>query len=111
MDLKRGDIVTVAVPGDYGKPRPAVVIQADVLNQAKGDSVILALLTGTVRDAPLLRLTIEPHPDNGLRRPSQVMVDKLMTVRREKIGTRIGRLSVRQLLSLNRLIAFVVGLA
>ena len=81
--MRRGDLVTVAAPGDYGKPRPAVVIQGDVINQAEPDSVILALMTGTLRDAPLLRLTIEPTPTNGLQKSSQVMVDKLVTVRRE----------------------------
>lgn len=109
--MRRGDIVTVAAPGDYGKPRPAVVIQADVLNQANPDSVIVVLMTSTLRDAPLLRLDIEPAPDNGLQKGSQVMADKIMTVRREKIGPAVGSLSDQQLLALNRLLAVVVGLA
>ncbi len=109
--MRRGDLVTVAAPGDYGKPRPAVVIQGDVLNQADSDSVILALMTGTLRDAPLLRLTVDPTSANGLRKPSQVMVDKLVTVRREKVGNTIGRLSDQELLELNRLLALVIGLA
>lgn len=109
--MRRGGIVAVAALGDYGKPRPAVVIQADVLNQANPDSTILVLMTTTLRDAPLLRLTIEPAPGNGLQKASQVMVDKLMTVRREKIGPSVGRLDDQQLLALNRLLAVVVGLA
>ena len=108
--MRRGDLVTVAAPGDYGKPRPAVVIQGDVINQAEPDSVILALMTGTLRDAPLLRLTIDPTPTNGLQKSSQVMVDKLVTVRREKIGKTLGRLSDQDLLQLNRLLALVMGL-
>lgn len=109
--MRRGDLVTIAAPGDYGKPRPAVVIQGDVLNQADSDSVILALMTGTLRDAPLLRLTVDPTSANGLQKPSQVMVDKLVTVRREKVGNTIGRLSDSELLELNRLLALVIGLA
>ncbi len=109
--MRRGDLVAVAAPGDYGKPRPAVVIQGDVINQADPDSVILALMTGTLRDAPLLRLTVYPTPANGLHKPSQVMVDKLVTVRREKVGNTIGRLSDHELLELNRLLALVIGLA
>jgi mRNA interferase MazF len=109
--MRRGDLVTVAAPGDYGKPRPAVVIQGDVINQADPDSVILALMTGTLRDAPLLRLTVDPTSANGLHKPSQVMVDKLVTVRREKVGNTIGRLSDSELLELNRLLALIVGLA
>jgi len=109
--MRRGEIVIVAAPGDYGKPRPAILIQADVLNEADPDSMILALVTGTLRDAPLLRLTIEPSSENGLQKPSQIMVDKLQTVRREKIGRVIGRLSEKELLELNRLLAMVIGLA
>jgi mRNA interferase MazF len=109
--MRRGDVVTVTAPGDYGKPRPAVVIQSDVINQADPDSVILTLITGAVRHAPLLRLTIDPTPENGLQKASQVMVDKLVTVRREKIGNTVGRLSGKALLELNRLLALVIGLA
>ena len=109
--MRRGDIVIVAAPGDYGKPRPAILVQGDVLNQADPDSMILALMTGTLRDAPLLRLTIEASSQNGLQKSSQIMVDKLQTVRREKIGRIIGRLSEKELLELNRLLAMVVGLA
>lgn len=109
--MRRGDIVIVAAPGDYGKSRPAILVQGDVLNQADPDSMILAHMTGTLRDAPLLRLTIEPSPQNGLQKSSQIMVDKLQTVRREKIGQIIGRLSEKELLELNQLLAMVVGLA
>jgi mRNA interferase MazF len=109
--LKRGDIVAVAAPGDYGKPRPAVVIQADALNQADPDSVILALMTGTLRKAPLLRLAIDPTSHNGLQKSSQVMVDKLVTVRRKRTVASVGRLTDHQLVALNRLLALAIGLA
>jgi mRNA interferase MazF len=110
LKLRRGDVVTVAAPGDYGKLRPAVVIQADPLNDAGGEGVILALMTSTLRDAPLLRLTIDDSAA-GLARPTQVMVDKLVTIRRAKIGRVIGHLSDPNRVALNRLLAFVIGLA
>lgn len=108
--MHRGDIVTVAAPGDYGKPRPAVVIQSDLLNR-DARSAIIALMTSHLRDAPLLRLTIEPTDDNGLRMPSQIQVNRLISLPAERIGLLIGRLSDRETLELNRLLAVVIGLA
>lgn len=110
MKIRRGSIVTVAAAGDYGKPRPAVVIQTDSLSEAGSEGVVVALMTGTLRAAPLLRLSVDPSPETGLAKPTQVMVDKLMTVRRERIGTVIGRLRDSDLVALNRLLAFVIGL-
>jgi len=107
--VKRGDIVTVAVSGDYGKPRPAVVIQSDMLGGT--DSVLVCLLTTTLRDAPFFRLDVVPGPENGLRAPSQVMVDKIVAVRRDRCGPAIGRLTAGTFPVLNRLLALVTGLA
>ncbi len=77
--MKRGDLITVALSGDYGKPRPALVIQSDFLSET--DSILVCLLTSTIRAAPLYRLSL-PHGDRtGLREPSQVMVDKIMAIR------------------------------
>ncbi len=87
--MRRGDLVTVALSGDYGKPRPALVVQSDAFHQL--ESVILAPLTSTIIDAPLLRISIEPTESNGLRKPSAVMVDKLVAVPRSRIGPLIGR--------------------
>ena len=106
--MKRGDLITVAVSGDYGKPRPALVIQSDFLNET--DSVLVCLLTTTLRDAPLCRLPLPPGV-TGFREPSQVMVDKIMAVRRERCGPSIGRADDASLLALGRLLAFVVGIA
>jgi len=86
------------------------VIQADALNRAGSDGVILAVMTSTLRDAPLLRLDIDPK-EAGLERPTQVMVEKLLTVRRSKLGRIVGHLSASDLVALNRLLAFVIGLA
>jgi mRNA interferase MazF len=106
--MKRGDVVTVAVAGDYGKPRPAVVVQTDLLNDTHA-SVVVCLVTSMVLEAPLLRLTVEPSPRNGLHQRSQIMADKLVTVRREKIGPRIGVLEEETMLGLSRALAFVMG--
>ena len=101
--------MTVAMPGDYGKPRPAVVIQSDRLGDT--DSVLVCLFTSTLRGASFHRLTLEPTPENGLQVTSQVMVDKIMAVRRDKCSAVIGRLDDTALLVLNRMLALVIGLA
>jgi len=89
MEVTRGDLVTVAMAGDYGKPRPALVVQADAF--ALLDSVTVLRLTSDLQDSPLLRITIQPSAGNGLRLSSQVMIDKAATVHRRKLGERIGR--------------------
>lgn len=109
--MQRGDILTVSAPGDYGKPRPAVVIQGDALNRSNPRSTIVALMTSALLDAPLLRLTIKPKPGNGLRKTSQVQINRILTLSTEKIGRTIGRISDRELVELNRLLAVVIGLA
>ncbi len=107
--MKRGDLVTVSAQGDYGKPRPAVVIQSDALDAA--DSVLVALLTSTLADAPLYRLTFEPTDGNGLKAVSQVMVDKVLAYPRAKCGPVIGRLSPADMLALNNMLLVMIGLA
>jgi len=107
--VKRGDIVTVAVGGDDRKPRPALVIQSDFLPET--DSVLVCLLTTTLRAAPLYRLAVPAGAETGLREPSQVMVDKIMAVRRDRCGAVIGRTDAAVQLALGRLLAFVTGIA
>jgi mRNA interferase MazF len=87
--VKRGDLVTVAVSGDYGKPRPALIVQADAFDLHP--SVTLLPLTSEIHDAPLFRVTVQPGRDTGLRKVSQVMVDKTTTVPRGKVRQRFGR--------------------
>ncbi|HEX3673127.1 MAG TPA: type II toxin-antitoxin system PemK/MazF family toxin [Rhizomicrobium sp.] len=106
--MKRGDIVTVATQGDYGKPRPAVVIQSDRLDGT--DSILVCLVTSTVRAAPLFRLDVPGSVATGLRVPSQVMADKIMAVRRDKCGPAIGRLDATTLVSLSRMLALLTGI-
>jgi len=107
--VKRGDLVTVALQGDYGKPRPALVIQSD---QFPGTaSVVVLPATSTLVDAPLLRLTVEPDAGNGLRAPSQIMLDKPMTVKADKIGPAFGSLDDMAMVSVSRSLALFLGLA
>src|SRR5205807_9213788 len=87
MQMRRGDVVTVAATGDYGKPRPAVIVQTDAFPENHA-SVVICQLTSELVDAPDFRITIEPTPENGLRLKSQVMSDKPVTVRGERIGQR-----------------------
>lgn len=107
--MKRGDIVTVSAPGDYGKPRPAVVVQSDFLDET--DSVLVSFVTTTLRDAPIYRLTIEPVPDTGLRATSQIMVDKIVALPRRKCGAVIGRIDTRSVVVLNGMLSVMLGLA
>jgi len=108
--MRRGDIVTVIAPGDFGKPRPAVIIQGDSLNLANPNSTIVALITSTLQDAPLLRLTVEPSPENGLNQVSQIQTNRIVTIKTERIGATIGRLNDSQQVELNRLLALSIGL-
>jgi mRNA interferase MazF len=108
--VRRGELVTVALPGDYGKPRPAVVVQADLFNETHA-SVTVAPVTSTLVNAPLFRLAVEPSAQNGLRALSQVMVDKLTSVRRERIGATIGALEPDTLARVNRALALWLGIA
>lgn len=90
MEVNRGDLITIALPGDYGKPRPTLVVQSDAFSGL--DSVTVLRLTSTVQNLPLIRITVDPTVANGLVKRSQIMVDKAATVPRAKIGQRIGRL-------------------
>jgi mRNA interferase MazF len=107
--VRRGDLVTVSAPGNYGKPRPAVIVQSDWL--AATDSVLVALLTSALVNAPLYRLRIEPSDANGLKAPSQVMIDKIVAIPRKKCGAVVGRLDESERIALNHMLAVVVGIA
>jgi mRNA interferase MazF len=108
--VKRGDIVTVAAPGDYGKPRPAVVVQCDSLTESGLGSVILCLVTSRLADAPTFRIPLAATELTGLDHDSQIMTDKILTVPRERIGASIGRIDDETVVRLNRTLAFVIGL-
>jgi mRNA interferase MazF len=109
--MKRGDVVTVAAAGDYCKPRPAVIVQTDALTNAHASVVVVCQMTSECTDAPDFRVTVEPTPKNGLRVTSQVMADKPVTVRRERLGQKIGHLEDKDIARLNVALAFIMGLA
>ena len=108
--MKRGDVVTVAASGDYGKPRPAVIVQTDAL-PIEHASVVVCQMTSEYSDAPDFRVTVEATEKNGLRVRSQVMADKPVTIRRERVGQQIGHLDDKDIARLNIALAFVMGLA
>jgi mRNA interferase MazF len=104
--MVRGDLVTVALPVGSSKPRPALVIQF-----AETGTVTLLPLSGTLIDAPLFRPTVQPTEGNRLRKPSQVMVDKTVSARRDRVGPPIGRLDDATLLAVTRSLAVFLGIA
>jgi mRNA interferase MazF len=108
--MKRGDVVVVAWPGDFGKPRPALIIQSDLFNETHPTLTVLPL-TSEIRSTPQFRITVEPSPTNGLRRISQIMVDKPMTFRRDKIRTPLGRVDDATMLRVGRALAVWIGIA
>ena len=110
MIVRRGDVVTVTAPGGFGKPRPGVVIQSDVFPD-NHVSVIICPMTSTIAAADEFRVTSAPSVENGLRMRSQVMVDKPVTLRRNRLGERIGWLGAGDIRRLNVALALVVGLA
>lgn len=105
----RGDFVTIAMQGDFGKPRPALVIQANQFIEHASATVLP--ITGTLVAAPLLRVTVQPSAENGLQKPSQVMVDKAMTVKRDKVGRSFGRIDADALVEVERCLAVFLGIA
>jgi mRNA interferase MazF len=105
----RGSLVTVALQGDYGKPRPALVVQSNFF--AELPSVTILPITSEFRDTPMYRITVLPTPASGLHKPSQIMVDKAQTVSREKIGDVFGQLSDDTMLAVNRALALFLGFA
>lgn len=105
--MKRGDLVTVVSSGDYGKPRPALIVQADAY--AGHPSLTVLPLTSELHDMPMLRVMVEPGESTGLRLRSQVMVDKATTIPRAKAGSRIGRLDEATLASVGRALAAFLG--
>jgi mRNA interferase MazF len=107
--MRRGDVVVVALSGDYGKPRPAVVVQSDsVLTPV---SVFVCPLTTSVEPSDVLRIVVAPSEANGLREPSQLMVDKTSPTRRDRCGPVIGRIDDATMAELDGRLAFVLGLA
>ena len=106
--MKRGDLVAVAVSGDYGKPRPALVVQAAAFDALP--SVTVLLLTSHLRDVSRTRLTVQPDAANNLRVVSQIMIDRAVTVSRAKVGKVIGSVDAATMQAVNRALAAFLGL-
>lgn len=107
--MKRGDFVTIVIQGDFGKPRPALVIQADQFDEHS--SLTVLPVTSTLVSAPLLRINVSPSAENGLQNPSQVMVDKTVTVRRDKVGPVFGHIDADTLVDIERCLIVFLGIA
>ena len=108
--MKRGDIIIAAAPGDFGKPRPAVVVQSDFFNDSHA-SIVICPLTSDIILAPLYRIDVQPTIENGVRSPSQIMVDKIMALRRGRVGAAVGTLEQEIMLRVDRTLALWLGLA
>jgi mRNA interferase MazF len=108
--MRRGEVWTASASAAYaGKPRPVAIVQDDAFEAT--DSVTICAFTTEVNEVPLFRVGVEPSDRNGLRQASQLMVDKLTTVPRSKLGRRIGRLADEDVLRLNQAILVFLGLA
>ena len=110
MALKRGDVVLCVLSGDDGKPRLGLVIQSDLFNETHASLLILPI-TSHLIDAPLFRLSVTPGVGNGLRLPSQVMVDKLTAIRRDRVREKIGRLSPALIVKVEQMLSLFLGLS
>ena len=105
--MKRGDLITVSLPGSYGKPRPALIIQSDLFDSHP--SLTILPVTSELRDTPLFRILVEPDSENGLRETSQIMVDKTHTIPRDKAGEIFGKLTDELMLKVTRSLAVFLG--
>jgi mRNA interferase MazF len=108
MEVIRGDLVIVVIPGEYGKPRPALIVQSDAFSGI--NSITVLPLTSDLQPAPLVRITVAPSPENGLERRSQIMIDKAVTLPRRKVGARIGHLEEDTIRSADIALAGFLGL-
>jgi mRNA interferase MazF len=108
--MKRGDVIKVALQGDYGKPRPAVVIRSDRFNDTHA-SFLVCPMTSTLQDFPVFRVRVAPTPANGLRQASDIVADQIYTIRSEKAGEVLGRLDAAVMSDLDQAIAIFTGLA
>ena len=107
--MKRGDLVIVSLPGDYGKPRPAVVLQNDRL-EGRLESYIIALLTTFDEGARVLRVDVSPTPENRLEKHSKVMVDKLYAIPEHRVRQHLGKLDVATMRNVDRALMMILDL-
>lgn len=108
--MRRGEVWTVSGGGDYtGKPRPVIILQDDRFDAT--DSIAICAFTTDPTEAPLFRIPIEPNERNGLDAPSRIMVDKITTVRKSRLGLLVGRLDDEDLVRLNQAVLVFLGFA
>jgi mRNA interferase MazF len=107
--MMRGDLVTIAMQGDFGKPRPALIIQSNQFDELA--TVTVLLISSTLVKAPLFRVSVRPCLENGLQKPSQIMLDKVMTVKRDKLGPTFGRMDSDSMIEVERSLAVFLGIA
>lgn len=106
--MKRGQLIAVALQGDFGKPRPALIVQSD--NFSEHPTIAVLLVTSTLIEAPLLRITIYPDSINGLQKVSQIMIDKPMNLKREKIAQVLGSIQHQTMVEVERCLAVFLGI-
>ena len=107
--MRRGELWTASAgQSDVGKPRPVLIVQDDRFDAT--DSVTFCPLTTAVADIPLLRMPLQPNKTNGLTAPSSIMIDKITTVHRSKLGQRIGKVSTTEMLQLERGLLVYLGM-
>ena len=108
--MPSGPLTGLSILGCAGKPQPALIIQADVFDDIHS-SITVVPLTSTIIDAPLFRITLDPSRQNGLNRVSQIMVDKVLTMPREKIGKRVGHLGNTLMIRVGRALSVWLGMS
>ncbi|ALE02892.1 Growth inhibitor [Bartonella ancashensis] len=102
--------MTVSMQGDFGKPRPALIIQSDIFGKYLASTFTVLPVTSALVSAPLLRITVQPSPENGLQKPSQIMVDKIMTIKHTKVGSSFGRIDAHTLALVESYLATFLGI-
>jgi mRNA interferase MazF len=109
--VKRGDVVVVSLPGDFGKPRPAVIVQSDRLNEHTPTSFLLCPFTTELTDQSDVRVAVEPEGGNGLLARSEIMIEKVAPASVRRVGKVIGRLDGTTMRAVDRALVLVLGLA
>lgn len=109
--MKRGDVVLAAAKGDYGKVRPNIVVQSDLLNPTHASVLLCLLESGHLTGGNTFRISIAPTPENGLDRPSEAMVDKIVAVRADRVRQVVGRIDADTMAAIDRALMLVFGLA
>lgn len=105
----RGDLVTIALQGSCGKPRPGLIIQTDFMDLCP--SVVILPISSDLKDTPLIRVTIIPDDENNLKKTSQIMLDKITAIPKDKVGPVFGKLNDKTLLEVNRGLSFLLGIS